>query len=133
VKTTAWLFGLGCPLFVVFAIAYGIVSHWDEPAGLACLFLTAALAFLVAAYVGYTARHVGDQLEDDPFGEIADGAGELGEFSPYSWWPLAVAFGGAVIFLGAAIGFWLSFIGALFSGVAVVGWVFEYYRGEHAH
>jgi Cytochrome c oxidase subunit IV len=132
-KVEAWLFGAGAPLFTVFAVAYGIMSHWDEPVGLAGLFLLAGLAALIGAYLGYTGRHIDPRPEDDPFGNIDQGAGELGEFAPYSWWPLAAAAGGAVIFAGMAIGVWLMLIGFGLGVIGLVGWVMEFYRGEHAH
>jgi uncharacterized membrane protein len=133
VKVEAWFFGGGTPLFLIFAVVYGKVTDWDEPVGVACLFLTAGLASLIGGYLAYTARVIDARPEDDPFGEIAEGAGELGEFAPYSWWPLAAAGGAALLFAGLAVGWWLVFIGVLFSAIGVIGWVFEYYRGEHAH
>ena len=45
-------------------------------------------------------------------GEIADGAGELGFYSPHSWWPLPVGFFAAITFLGIIFGWWLVIIGA---------------------
>jgi hypothetical protein len=72
--------------------------------------------------------------EDRHEGEIADGAGELGFFPPYSWWPLWVALAAAVIIYGLVFtAWWLFAIGLGLSSIAVAGWVFEYYRGEHAH
>jgi hypothetical protein len=133
VKVEAWFFGGGVPLFLVFAVVYGSVTGWDEPAGVACLFLTAGLALLIGLYLGYTARHIDARPEDDRFGEIAEGAGELGEFAPYSWWPLVAAGGGALLFTGLAIGWWLVLIGIGVGALGVVGWVFEFYRGAHAH
>jgi hypothetical protein len=133
VKVEAWFFGGGAPLFLAFAVVYGSVTDWDEPVGVSCLFLTAALALLIGAYLAYTARQIDARPEDNPFGEIAEGAGELGEFAPYSWWPLAAAGGAAVLFAGAAVGWWLMAIGVGISAIGVVGWVFEFYRGEHAH
>ena len=132
-KVEAWFFGGGAPLFLVFAVVYGAVTHWDEPVGVACLFLTTGLAALIGAYLGYTGRHIDARPEDDAFGEIAQGAGELGEFAPYSWWPLAAAGGGALLFTGLAVGWWLMAIGAGVGAIGLVGWVFEFYRGEHAH
>jgi hypothetical protein len=133
VKIEAWFFGGGAPIFAAMAIVYGFVTHWQEPVGVACLFLTTGLALLIGAYLAYTGSHIDPRPEDDPFGEIAQGAGELGEFAPYSWWPLAAAGGAAVLFLGAAIGWWLLIIGVALGAIGVIGWVYEFYRGEHAH
>lgn len=132
-KIESGLFIGGAPLFLVFAIVYGSVTSWEEPVGAACLFLTAGVAALVGGYLAYTAKHIDARPEDDRYGEIAEGAGELGEFAPYSWWPLVAAAAAAVVCTGAAIGWWLIAIGFLLTGIAVVGWVYEFYRGEHAH
>lgn len=132
-KIEAWFFGGGAPLFTLFAVVYGYNTQWHEEVGLACLFLTAGLALLIGAYLAYTARHIDARPEDDKFGEIAEGAGELGEFAPYSWWPLAAATGGALLFTGVAVGWWLVAIGVGVSAFGVVGMVFEFYRGDHAH
>ena len=50
--------------------------------------------------------------EDRKDAEIADGAGELGFFPPYSWWPLWCGAALAVIVYGMALGaWWLVIIG----------------------
>ena len=66
--------------------------------------------------------------------EIADGAGELGFFPPYSWWPLWCSLGLSAAVFGVAMGaWWLVIIAGVLGGVALTGWIYEYYRGEHAH
>ena len=66
--------------------------------------------------------------------KLADGAGELGFFPPYSWWPLWCALTLGVMVYGTALGaWWLLIIGVALGAVALSGWIFEYYRGEHAH
>ena len=50
--------------------------------------------------------------EDRKDGEIADGAGELGFFPPYSWWPLWCAMALGTMVFGTAMGaWWLLIIG----------------------
>jgi hypothetical protein len=72
--------------------------------------------------------------EDRKDAEIADGAGELGFFPPYSWWPLWCGATLAVCVFGIAAGAWWMFIiGCALGALALSGWIFEYYRGEHAH
>ena len=46
-------------------------------------------------------------------GEIVQGTGEIGFFSPHSWWPLWVGLAGAIVAVGFAIGWWLVLIGVL--------------------
>jgi hypothetical protein len=56
----------------------------------------------------------------------------LGEFSPWSWWPIVLASSAALAILGLAVGTWLLPIGFGLFAVAIVGWVYEYYRGYFA-
>ena len=39
----------------------------------------------------------------------------------------------AITFPGLAVGWWMSYIGLVLGILGLVGWVFEFYRGEHAH
>jgi hypothetical protein len=133
VKVEAWLFGGGVFFFTPVAFIYGIVTGWDEPVGVVGILLTSGLALMIGFYMAVVGRRIDPRPEDDVYGEIHEGAGELGEFSPYSWWPFALSLGAATTFTGFAVGWWLFYIGAGVSAIALVGWVFEYYRGEHAH
>ena len=81
----------------------------------------------------FTGRRLPFRPEDDDQGEIAQGTGELGFFSPHSWWPLYLALAAATAALGFAIGWWLFLIGAMFMILAAIGLVFEYYRGNFQH
>ena len=36
------------------------------------------------------------------------------------------------MFAGLAVGWWLFIIGAFFAVPSLVGWTFEYWKGEHA-
>jgi hypothetical protein len=70
--------------------------------------------------------------EDNPDALISDGAGELGFYSPHSWWPLAVGLAATAVGLSLIIGWWLVLIcvGALI--VAVMGFVLEYERPSNS-
>jgi hypothetical protein len=96
--------------------------------------MTTLLAAMVTLYLGFHASKMEPRPEDRKDGDIADGAGELGFFPPYSWWPLWCAASLGVIVYAVAIGaWWLVIIGFGLGALALCGWVFEYYRGEHAH
>jgi len=133
VKVETWLFLSGMFFFIPIGIAYGLITDWNEPVGSTALFLTAMLALLIGFYLAITGRRIDPRPEDDPMAEIADGAGELGEFSPWSWWPLPLAASAALAFVSLAVGWWLLPIAVGAGALSLVGWVFEYYRGEHAH
>ena len=129
-KVEGWLFAAGFFFFAIAAVIYGLLA--EEPVGTVALAFTAGLAFLIGYYLLFTARRIDPRPEDSKTAEIVDGAGELGFYSPHSWWPLAVAGCAAITFLGVAVGWWLFIIGAGAAVLAVIGLVFEYYRGEPA-
>lgn len=118
--------------FVIVGSIYGMATHWGEPVGPFGLYLCAGVAALIGFYLWETGRKLDARPEDDPMGLISAAEGEYGFFSPHSWWPLAVAASGAVLFLGLAVGWWLAIIGLCLSTLATIGWTFEYFRGEHA-
>lgn len=131
-KAEAWIFGACTAFFALVTPAYWFIA--GDPTGTAALVMTTLLAGLVAFYLGFHASKMEPRPEDRIDGEIADGAGELGFFPPYSWWPLWCALTASVIIYGLAMGaWWLAIIGVGLGAVALSGWIFEYYLGEHAH
>lgn len=132
-KIEAWIFGAGVFFFVPVALVYGYLTDWNEPVGLLGILLVAGLSGMIGGYLGFTAKRVGPRPEDRNDAEIHEGAGEQGHFSPWSWWPLVLGLAAAGGFLGLAVGWWIVFIAAGLAVVALVGWVFEYSRGDHAH
>ncbi|HEX6515267.1 MAG TPA: cytochrome c oxidase subunit 4 [Nocardioidaceae bacterium] len=130
-KSETWIFGVNTAFFVIVAPAYWFLSY--DPTGTAALVMTALLTGLVTFYLGFHAKNMEPRPEDRKEAEIAEGAGELGFFPPYSWWPLWAAGSGAIAVLGIVFGWWLFFIGVGVGSLALNGWIYEYYRGEHAH
>lgn len=131
-KAETWIFAVTTAFFVVVSPVYWLVAgDWT---GTSALVMTTLLAAMVTLYLGFHASKMDARPEDRKDAEIADGAGELGFFPPYSWWPLWCAASLGVIVYGVAIGaWWLAIIGIALGAMALSGWVFEYYRGEHAH
>ncbi|MET1052075.1 MAG: cytochrome c oxidase subunit 4, partial [Mycetocola sp.] len=104
-----------------------------EWVGTVALALSAILALFLGFYLNQVHRHQGGELPEDTLSaNIDDGDPEIGHFSPWSWWPIFMAGGGALMMLGLSVGFWISFIAAPLILLAVVGWTYEYYRGYHA-
>jgi len=114
---------------LIMAVVYGVWSK--EPAGTTALFLAFGLSIMIGFYLGFTARRVDAGAQDDKEADVSDEAGELGFFSPHSWQPLMLAFGGAIAFLSIAVGWWLIYFSAPFIVIGLFGWVFEYYHGEN--
>ena len=130
-KVEGWLF-LGSGIFFAGAdIVYWYTSK--DPTGTTALALAVGLALLIGFYVLFTGRRLPRRPEDDDEGEIAQGTGEIGFFSPKSWWPLFLGLSAATTALGLAVGWWLFLIGLLFVVFSTVGFVFEYYRGHFSH
>lgn len=128
-RVTGWLFGGLSAFFALLGVIYWALAH--EPAGTAALIFTAGLGFLIAFYLLFTAKRVEPLPEDDDEGDIAEGAGEQGFYSPHSWWPLPLGLGTAMIGLGFVfVMWWLILMGVAVTLFAVTGLVFEYYRGE---
>jgi hypothetical protein len=132
-KVETWLFGAGTFFFAPVGVIYGILTRWDEPVGFVTLLLTGGLSLMVGWYLWFTSRHIDPRPEDDPMAPIDSLAGEYGFFSPHSWWPLPLAASSALVFAGLAVGWWLMYLGLVLAGLALIGWVFEYWRGAHAH
>jgi heme A synthase len=130
-KAEAWIFGICTAFFVLVTPSYWFIT--GDPTGTSALVMTTLLTLLITFYLGFHAVRMEPRPEDRKDAEIADGAGELGFFPPYSWWPLWCALTLAMIVLGVVIGWWMVIIGVVLGAVALSGWVFEYYRGEHAH
>ena len=130
-KVEGWLF-LGCGIFFAGAdIVYWYTSR--DPTGTTALALAVGLALLIGFYVLFTGRRLPKRPEDDPEGEIPQGTGEIGFFSPHSWWPLFLGLSAATTGLGLAVGWWLFLIGLLATVFSTIGFVFEYYHGVFSH
>jgi Cytochrome c oxidase subunit IV len=86
---------------------------------------------MCAGYFWFVSRRIDPRPEDRPDAEIVDGAGEIGFFSPGSYWPFGLALAAALAGLGVV--FWMIWLIAL--GMAAVlaatgGLLFEYYSGS---
>ena len=130
-KVEGFLFFFCAIFFAVVDVVYWFWSK--DPTGTTALALSVGLALLVGFYLLFTGRRIDPRPEDDLDGEIADGAGEVGFYSPHSWWPFFAAGSAAMASMGAAVGWWLFIIGAGFTLTSAIGFVFEYYRGNFAH
>jgi Cytochrome c oxidase subunit IV len=131
VKVEALIFNLIAVFCVAAAIIYGVWSK--EPIGTTALALSAGLTSLIGGFFWFVSRRIDARPEDRKDAEIADGAGELGFFSPASYWPFGLAFSAGI--MGLALAFWYPWLVAI-GGVALLvtigGLLFEYYVGQNA-
>ena len=124
-------------ILTIFFFAIGtIYLLWSrEPAGSAALFLTGGLSLIVGTYFRFVARRLeAPRPEDNPGGEISDGAGDVGFFSPGSYWPFGLALSVALLGISLAfMYFWAVTISGVILLIAIGGLVFEYHVRPSDH
>ena len=119
-------------LFVGLSVFYFIMTviYWyvgGEAVGITGMLLAACLAGMVGFYLWFTQKRIGSVMPADNLtAEIADGAGELGFYSPHSWWPLPVALSMCALTLSLIIGWWLTVISLGALVISIIGMVTEY-------
>lgn len=134
-KTTINLFWV---LLGFFTLLTGVYVAWAiidtgrvEWVGAVAIGLCAILSAFIAVYLRLVYRNQGGELAEDRLdADIDDGEAEQGFFSPWSWWPVFLAAGAALVFLGLSISFWIVAYAVPIALLALVGWVYEYYRGN---
>lgn len=135
-----WILGVFFAIVAAVYIAWSIIAHPDVPwyngiewVGATALVFLVFMSLFIGFYLGKVHKAQGGELPEDSLtADIDDGDPELGHFSPWSWWPLVLAGAASVAFIGLAVGSWLMPIGIALFVVAIVGWVYEYYRGYFA-
>ena len=130
-KVEAWIFAILAIFCAIVTPVYYVMSR--DPTGTAALILTFFLVLMIGLYLGLVSRRMDPRPEDLKLGEIAQGAGELGFFPPHSVWPLYCGFTMVLVALAPVFGWWLLIVAIMVSCITVTGWIFEFYRGDHAH
>ena len=132
-KVEGWLFAAGFFFFALAAVVYWVLVRGAGRHRRAGVHGRAGLPDrLLPALHRPAHRPRGPRTRVDA--EIADGAGELGLLQPAQLvaaarWRSSRRWRSS----GIVFGWWLFIIGAIGGGLAVIGLVFEYYRGEPAH
>ena len=130
-KVESIIFNIIAFFCVLAAVVYGWWSR--EPIGTTALVLSAGLTGLIGGFFWFVSRRIDARPDDRKDAEIADGAGELGFFSPGSYWPFALAASAALMGLALAFFYlWLSLIAVTALLITIGGLLFEYYVGQNA-
>ena len=130
-KVEAAIFSVIAFLLAAAAVVYALWSY--EPIGTTALVLSAALCALIGGFFWFVSRRIDARPEDRKDAEIADGAGELGFFSPFSYWPFGVALAAALMGLALALFYyWMIALAAVVLLITIGGLLFEYYVGQNA-
>jgi len=115
----------------------GLYAWWTdyetrvEWAGTIVLLLSGTLCAMCGLYFGFVARRIPPRPEDREDADPADAAGEVGFFSPYSYWPAAAGLAAGIAASGVVFGkWWLLLLGVAAVLGAAGGMLFEYYAGS---
>jgi hypothetical protein len=131
VKVEALIFNIIALFCVIAAVVYGLWAR--EPIGTTALVLSGGLTGLIGGFFWFVSRRIDARPEDRKDADIAEGAGELGFFSPGSYWPFGLALSAALMGLALAFFyFWLILIAAAALMLTIGGLLFEYYVGQNA-
>ncbi|QGN47601.1 cytochrome c oxidase subunit 4 [Micromonospora sp. WMMD558] len=132
---TEWKIFLVIAGFLLFAtFLYGGWTAADagrvEWVGTVGLLLSFLLCAMCGGFFWFVSRRIDLRPEDRPDAEIAEGAGEVGFFSPGSYWPFGLALSASIAGLGLVFWqFWLLGVGLVAVVFAACGLLFEYYSG----
>jgi hypothetical protein len=134
VKTEYKIFGGVAGFLFAAATLYGFWTKGEtgqmEWIGVVALVLSGLLCTMCGTFFWFVSRRIDLRPEDREDGEIAEGAGEIGFFSPGSYWPFGIALSASIAGLGLVFWMWwliaLGLILVIFSASAML---FEYYSG----
>ena len=120
--------------FAIAAIVYTVLAP-TEPVGIVALFLTTGLTLIIGTFLSFISRRLeSPRPEDNDDAEIADGAGDVGFFSPGSYFPFFLAACVALVAVATAyLLIWLMVIGVGFLLFVICGFIFEYHRRPAHH
>ncbi|WP_326556667.1 cytochrome c oxidase subunit 4 [Micromonospora sp. NBC_01796] len=128
------LFGILAVFLFIVTFVYagwtdGQMGHVDW-IGSTALALSTLLLLMCGGFFWFVSRRIDPRPEDRPDAEIADGAGEIGFFSPGSYWPFGLAVSASIAGLGLVFWlWWLIGVGLLAVIFSACGLLFEYYSG----
>jgi hypothetical protein len=114
---------------IVYAALTAGLNGSVERVGTVALALSCLLCAMIGGFFWLVSRRIAPRPEDRD-ADIAEGAGDVGFFSPHSYWPLGVGLGAATAALGIAVWqLWLAGAGLAVVIATAAGLLFEYYTG----
>ena len=130
-KVEALIFNLIAVFCIAAAVVYGFWAQ--EPIGTTALVLSGGLTGLIGGFFWFVSRRIDARPEDRKDAEIAEGAGELGFFSPGSYWPFGIALSAGLMGLALAFFYtWLILLAGAALLITIGGLLFEFYVGQNA-
>jgi Cytochrome c oxidase subunit IV len=133
-KSESRIFALVTAFLVVACVVYAWWTDYElghvDWVGSVALALSSLLTGMCGGYFWFVSRRIDPRPEDRADADVADGAGEVGFFSPGSYWPFGLALAAAVAGLGMVFWqWWLIAAGMIGVVLGACGLLFEYYTG----
>ena len=133
-KTEYKIFSMVGAFCFAAAAVYGFWTYGQvgriELVGTVALIISGLLCSMCGGFFWFVARRIDLRPEDRPDAEIYEGAGEVGFFSPGSYWPFGLALSAAIAAMGLVFWmWWLLALGMVMVVFAACGLLFEYYSG----
>jgi hypothetical protein len=133
-RTEYKIFGGVAVFLFAMAVLYSLWTNGEtgqvEWVGTVALILSGLLCSMCGGFFWFVARRIDLRPEDRPDGEIAEGVGEIGFFSPGSYWPFGLALSASLAGLGLVFWmWWLIALGLVMVILSACGLLFEYYSG----
>ena len=118
-------------------VACGVYAWWTwydtgtvEWIGTVALLLSGLLTLMCGGYFWFVSRRIDPRPEDRNDAEILEGAGEVGFFSPGSYFPFGIALATLITGIGIVyLLWWLIAVGIVAILLTAAGMLFEYYTG----
>jgi len=129
-----WIFLALTGFFAIATVIYAFLAP-TEPVGIVGLALTTGLTLIIGTFLRFVSRRLEEpRPEDNDDAEVSDGAGDIGFFSPGSYFPFFLAVCVALVAVATAyLLIWLMVIGVGFLLFVVCGFIFEYHRRPAHH
>lgn len=128
------IFGALAGFLLVAAIVYGWWTWYElgelEWIGTTAFLLSFLLTGMSGGYFWVVSRRIDLRPEDRPDAEVSDAVGDVGFFSPGSYWPFGIALAVSATGIGLALWlWWLIVVGFAAVIVTAAALVLEYYTG----
>jgi hypothetical protein len=129
-----WIFLALTGFFAIAAVVYGLLAP-TEPVGIVALALTAGLTLIIGTFLKFVSNRLEQpRPEDNDEAQVSDGAGDVGFFSPGSYFPFFMAACVALVAVATAyLLVWLMVIGVGFLLFVICGFIYEYHRRPAHH
>lgn len=142
-----WIISAFFAICTLAYVGWNMAEHWPryesgeitlvgtvEWVGTIAFLFSAIMAAMVGFFLQrWHASQKGLEIAADRLdADIDDEDPEMGDFSPWSWWPLMLASAAAIGAVALAVGLFLLPVAAGLLVVSLVGWTYEYYRGNFA-